>query len=359
MSKTESPVAELYVVSFTCEFKRYDKDLTYEDIEQCLKTDTLNKTYDEYIGPTLLYFAEDLDELAKALCVEKIVPQGIFIRGMYGGEEKKGAQKYAGIALEDFKREEGIFKFKLYGTRKTLEIPESELEKFGVDVYEAIYMSEINPFKIIGTIPILLSSKGGSKLREFLEYVVKVNERELSSDDVAKIRVLAKELKQPDKIEALNQRKYYVVYRRDRLFTASVFSPQSRPQPTKYVIQDTCSYMEVGNEKVAYYYVALLNYLAYKVVESNRAVQRHQLARPILALYIAGLSWCDVDEATWLKIVELSKRLHEKAPLKKYGNQNVALKEIGNYPEFRELKELLDKIVDKEKLERALNIVSG
>ncbi len=153
----------------------------------------------------------------------------------------------------------------------------------------------------------------------------------------------------------LREKRYYVVFRGARYFTASFVKPDS----DEYIVESHCGFIEVRNEDVAYYYVALLNYLAYKVAESKRSVQRAQLARPLTALYVLGLSWCDVDEKIRLRVAELSKKLHEKAPSKEYGNQSVALREISTYPEFRELRELLDKVVDKRKLEEALDLVSG
>ncbi len=355
MSKAESSVAELYVISFTCDFKRYSKDLTYENVEQCLKIDPFNKTYDEYIEPTLLYFAEDSNKLAKALCVDRIVPKGLYIMGIYGGEKKKGAEEYAGLVLQQFRRKNNEFILQLYNTRKTLEVPERVLRDYGVGVFETVYVGEINPFKLQRLLPVILSNGGEKSMKEFLKYIVKAFERDLPKEDINKINALAEELKQPDKIEVLNQKKYYVLYRGDRAFSATVFVPNS----DKCIVESHVGYVEVNDESIAYYYAALLNYLAYKVVESGKSFNRHQFARPLQALYVAGLSWHNVDEATRLKIVELSKKLHEKAPLKKYGNQSVALKEISTYPEFRELKEILDKIIDKRRLEKMLGLVSG
>jgi hypothetical protein len=58
-------------------------------------------------------------------------------------------------------------------------------------------------------------------------------------------------------------------------------------------------------------------------------------------------------------VVDLSRQLHREAPGKEYGNQGVALKELGGHPAFRQLKELLDRAVSRERLEKALDLVSG
>uniref|UniRef100_A0A7C4B903 Uncharacterized protein n=1 Tax=Thermofilum pendens TaxID=2269 RepID=A0A7C4B903_THEPE len=64
------------------------------------------------------------------------------------------------------------------------------------------------------------------------------------------------------------------------------------------------------------------------------------------------------DEAKW-RIVDLSKRLHEKAPSREYANQKVALKEIARLPEFKEIVEILGSKVNRESLGEALNMVPG
>ena len=119
------------------------------------------------------------------------------------------------------------------------------------------------------------------------------------------------------------------------------------------------SYVETRSEDVAYYYAAILNYLAYTVLRGGRTFNRHQYAKPLLAIYMADLSWNVVDEEARGRIVELSKRLHEKVPGKEYSNQRVALQKLAELPEFKELVKVLDSKVDRSKLEEALSLVSG
>jgi hypothetical protein len=66
-----------------------------------------------------------------------------------------------------------------------------------------------------------------------------------------------------------------------------------------------------------------------------------------------------MDKETRGRIVELSKRLHEKAPRKEYSNQRIALQEVLGLSEFKELVKVVDSKVDREKLEEALSLVSG
>ena len=77
------------------------------------------------------------------------------------------------------------------------------------------------------------------------------------------------------------------------------------------------------------------------------------------AIYIAGLAWKDVDDATKSEVVKLSKALHEKAPDREYSNQKVALRDLEKLPEFKKLVNTLNSIVNEERLEQALDMVSG
>ena len=119
----------------------------------------------------------------------------------------------------------------------------------------------------------------------------------------------------------MSTNKYYAVYRCDRAFTLSICKPVDN-----LIIDSHTSCIECRDEDAAYYYVAVLNYLAYTVVNTGRAFIRHQFARPLLAAYTAGLSWNDIDDEAKWKIVNLSKRLHKKAPSREYANQKVARK---------------------------------
>jgi hypothetical protein len=334
--------------------KRYDKSLSLEDIREHLEIRSYGESYENYIRPGILYFTEDLDALARELSVDKIVPMGLYIRGIYGGEEKRGEEEYAGLVLLEHSRDSMVFKFKLHNTRSTLVVPANSLTRYGVEVYKMIYVGEINPFRITRYLDIVLSRYGSEFLRNFLREALKLNERNISAEDRRKIEKLIDELQQPGTITTLNMNKYYVAYRRVRAFTASIFKPIA----DNFIIKDEVGYVECRDESKAYYYAAILNYLAFKVVEVGRSFARTQYARPLLALYIAGLSWNSVDDEVRREIVELSRRLHEKAPSEEYSNQTVALKDIAQLSEFKELVKTLDSKVNRESLEYALSIVS-
>ena len=347
--------SELYTVKLKAlSGREYSKKMSLDEIKDYLEITAYNKAYDEYVKPGLLYFTEDPNALARELGVDAIVPKGLYIMGIYGGEKKKGEEEYAGLALLEHGVEGTTFKFRLYNTKDTLFVPVDYLKRYGVKVYRMIYVGEINPFRINRYLNIILSEQGEAKLKKFLEEALKPNERSISAETLNKVRKLIGELRQSSTVKSLSTEKYYVVYRCDRAFTASVYLPAENS-----VVESHVSYVETRSEDVAYYYAAILNYLAYAVLRSGRTFNRHQLARPLLAIYIAGLSWNNVDVNSRNRVVELSKRLHEKAPSKEYSNQRVALQEVAELPEFKELVEILDAKVDKAKLDVALSLVSG
>jgi hypothetical protein len=343
----------LYIVMLKIPEERYSKSLTLEDVK--LEKRYYGKSYEDYIKPALLYFTEDLNILAKELTVERVCPKGLYIMGIKGGEEKKGEEKYAGLVLEEYKLNDTNFEFKLYGTKDKLVTYVDLLEKYGITVYKMVYMGEITPFKLKKYLNIILSQKGEESLKHFLKKTLDLNFREVTIDTFNKVSGLINELKQPNNITPLNIIKYYVAYRCARAFTAFAF----KPMENNIIIESHVGYIECKSEDIAYYYAAVLNYLAYKVVEYKRSFNRAQFARPLLAIYLAGLSWNDMDNETRERILELSKSIHKKAPDKEYPNQRVALKNIASLQEFKELVKILDSKVNKEKLEEALNLVSG
>jgi hypothetical protein len=333
---------------------RYSKDLRLDEIRGFLIINPYGKDYGKYIEPGLLYFTEDIDELKRGLGVNEIAPKGLYIMGIYGGEEKKGQPKYAGLALEQYSIGRAVFRFKLFNTKDELIVPLDLMERYGVSIYKMVYEGEINPFRLNKYINILLSRRGEQSLKQFLKDALDLNSRKISENTQKNVEGLINELKQPDSIKTLNPNKYYVVYRCDRAFTACVIKPEG----DNVLVESHVSYVECDNEDMAYYYSAMLNYLAFKVIELKRGFNRHQFARPLLAVLIAGLSWNDLDEGTRRDVAELSRTLHSKVPREEYGNQRVALKVISELNEFRKLKSILDSKVDKERLEEALKLVS-
>jgi hypothetical protein len=349
-------VEELYVIRINMGGRVYDKSLNLDNIKESLEIAPYHKSYDDYVKPGLLYFTQNLKLLAKELGVLRVVPMGLYIRGIYGGEEKKGEKQYAGLTLEQYSSSKGVFRFKLYNTTSILVTPQTLLDDHGVKVYKMIYMGEVNPFRLKRFLNIILSRSGMKMLKRFLEKAIALNIRSVSSDDIEKIKALISELKQPSKIDVLTRRHYYVAYRRIRAFTAFAF----KPSEDDIIIKDEVGYLKCEFEDIAYYYAAILNYLAYKVIEFGKVFNRTQYAKPLLALHFAGLSWRTMKDGVRKKIVELSKILHDKAPSKDYSNQKIAIEDIYNeLPEFKDLIKLIDGVVDKERLKDALNLVSG
>jgi len=346
---------ELYVVKLKAlSGREYSKKMSLEEIKDYLEITAYNRTYNEYVKPGLLYFTEDLNALARELGVDGIVPKGLYIMGVYGGEKKKGEEEYAGLVLLEHGVEGATFKFRLYNTKDTLIVPVDYLKRYGVKVYRMIYVGEINPFRINRYLNIILSELGEAMLKKFLEEALELNERSISAETLNKVRKLIGELRHSSTVKSLSTDKYYVVYRSDRTFTASAYIPVENS-----IVYSNVSYVETRSKDVAYYYAAILNYLAYKVLRSGRTFNRHQYAKPFLAIYMADLSWNSMDKETRGRIVELSKKLHEKVPGKEYSNQRAALQELAELPEFKELVKIVDSKVDRSKLEEALSLVSG
>jgi hypothetical protein len=331
-----------------------DKRLGLEEIKDLLEIKNFEREYEEYMRPGLLYFTENIDRLAYELDVDKIYPKGAYIMGLYGGEEKRGEEKYAGIVLENYSFEDAIFRFRLSGIDKTLIAPKDLLKRYGVKIFRLVYMGEINPFRLRRFLNIILSTYGSDSLKRFLSEALKINERDISTHIYRRVEKLIEEVRQPSTVKPLDVNKFYVVYRGSRIFSSTVVQPFS----DDVIISEHVSYVETKDEDKAYYYSAVLNYLAYKVIKFRWTFSRTQLARPLFAVHLSGLSWREADEKTRLKAVDLSKRLHEKAPDKEYNNQKTALKDLFFIQEFRELVKTLDQIVEKERLESSLRIVS-
>jgi len=139
-----------------------------------------------------------------------------------------------------------------------------------------IYAGEINPFRINRYLNIILSERGEDTLKKFLEESLKLNERRVSVKTYDRIGKLIEELKQPGIIRPLTRNRFYVVYRRVRAFTAATI----RPMSDDIIVKDEVVYIETRSEDVAYYYTAILNYLAFKVVELRELLLEISTANP-------------------------------------------------------------------------------
>lgn len=345
---------ELQVLKINSKYRgQYSKNMPLND--DMFVIEDLEESYSDYIRPSLLYFSNDARSISKALNALEVQPMGLYIRGTLGGEKKKGKTRYAGLTLEEYYYKDNKFIFKLHNTEGSLTVPLEWLRLYGIEVYKLVYVGEIDPFNVKTMPEVLLSSLGVEKLKNFLEKAVKVNENRLDFRDVGKIKHLIREAKQPRSIRTLDPRYFYVVYRADRIFTASVLKPEG-----KTILHSTCSAIKCDTEDKAYYYAAVLNYLVYKVIEMNRRFIHHQYARPLTAIIVSNLTWGNnsISEEDRRRIIALSKELSNSIPIRRYPNQKSAIIDMVGYSEFSEIINILDKVVDKDRLNEALRFVS-
>jgi len=321
--------------------------------EAQLVLERLDLTYDEYLTPALLWVDKSAKKIASSLGVDKVIPKGLYIMGILGGERRTGKENYAGLILEKFWDNGTFVRFRLHNTSKDLEIPKHLMDRYGVEVFNLIYRGLINPF-CSERFRILLSRQGKKKLVGFLKKTVELCMQTLTESDRNKIMGLIREVRQPSKLASLNVKKNYVVYRCNRAFTAFFLKP-----PPNTIIESHVSAMECTNKEQAHYYTAALNYLAFKVIETGRTFIRDQFARPLAAIILAGISWTDMDEKSRKSIATLSERLSMKIRWKKYTDQKIALKKISETIEFAKIVKTLDAKIESPNLLAALRMVSG
>ncbi len=286
----------------------------------------VEETFRESINRVLEYFLQPQGSLEKALGVDKVYKKGSYIMGLFGGESKKGKEKYAGLVIEEIVGSYP-YRIKLYNTESFIELYEDEYLK------KLIYRGKVFPF-FTTPLNVLLSDRGEEDLKKFL---LKLSER-VSFKDGRKILKLTEELKQSKPIK-LDPEKWYVVYRSNRTFVAFTLRGNKNT-----IVESHLSFLETSSKEKAYYYAGALNYLVSKV---KKGFIRDQFARPLLALIKAGLEWRGED---WqYKVAELSEILHSKVEnlfkdvnakqVKKY------LEILENEEEWKELKKLFDKNV--------------
>ena len=334
------------------EGEKVRKDYRLEEVE--LSLEKLGISYDDYVEQSISYFRESSGIIAELLDVNNVIPMGLYIRGLFGGEKKEGKKKYAGIVLKEFAElGKDDVKIKLFNTDSLIEVPKKLLNKFGIERYKLIYIAQINPFYTKELPEIILSNHSEKELKEFLKSILDIN-RNLPNDEREKIATLIEEVKQGNTIYTLNKNSFYVLYRSKRIFSAYVCKPDSNT-----VLYSDVTAIECKSEEQAYYYSAVLNYLAYKVIKSERTFKRDLYGRPALAIVESGLSWKSVNEVMRSKVVKLSRKLSLNIEKIEYENQKIALKELARRQEFQEIEQTLDSIVTEEKLEKALDLVSG
>lgn len=346
---------ELYVIKKLSGIE-YSKSTKLSNIESILEIKKYSKSYEEYVKQGLTYFTEDPIKLAKGLGVEKVYREGLSIPLIKGGELKK-KKKDAGLILADYSESGPWFKFRLYNTSDYFIVPKEYLEAYGIDIYQILYMGEIYPFYLTNLLNVLLSKRGIKYLIEFLETTLELHKGKISIDTYNKVQGLISKLAQIKQfsIVTLDPNKFYTIYRRDRVFTALTYKPNSN----NVIASLWVSYIETNDENKAYYYAAVLNYLAYIIKKNGLEFDKHQYAKPLAVIDLVGLAWNEVDDSTRNRVVELSKLLHRTLPRVKYQRKDIALLKVAANPQFQELVKILDSIVDKDRLEEALKLVAG
>ncbi|RUM28755.1 MAG: hypothetical protein DSY32_03995 [Aquifex sp.] len=308
--------------------------------EERLTLERHEETYRKHIEKLLLYFQEDITSLARHLNVERIYKQGSFIRGLFGGEKKRGKELYAGLVIEEIS--EGLpLRIRLVNTESFAEVYETRYIK------EVVYRGFVYPF-YAKPVKCILSDRGERDLKEFLK---KLSER-VAPKDRERILKLAEEVKQGSLLK-LNPEKWYVIYRSNRSFVGFAICGSET-----LTFESHLSCMETIYPEIAFYYASALNYLAYKVVEKGKSFIRDQFARPLLAIKFAGIEWR--GERWQYEVSRLSSILHEKAE-ELYRDVNTKrvkayLKVLEDEKEWKEILELFNKKANN--LGEALEFVS-
>lgn len=308
------------------------KDEALEDVE--LKEEELGITYEDYINPGVSWASKSAATLTGMLGVEDVKSMGAFIRGLFGGEKKKEKKRYAGLIIESYYVKDDFIEIKLYNLDRTYCISIPVMHQYGINIYRLYYVDNINPY-LYKTYDVLLSKYGVEKLKEFLRVFIQLNQN-MTVDDREKIQKLRDEVKANVKI--FNKDKYYALYRTDRIFAACVVCGSD----DNAVPHSTVSYIECISREQALYYVSVLNYLAYKVIEMGRTFERHQLGKPLNAIVKAGLSWKDVPQNIKDKVVQYAECLMNNLTWREYPNKKKAIKDLAKIPEFRNIINTLD-----------------
>lgn len=351
--KARGPV-KLYrlTVSSRAASRAIAKDAVLEDVKGAISEEELAMSYEGYMEPEMLWATESEEKIASKLDVIKVVPKGGYIMGLLGGEKKKGKARYAGLVLEQYHVDDSIIYLKLTGLSRAYQAPIQLMKQYGVDIYWIYYRGLINPFKCKAYRAIL--SKRGSNLKGFLRAFMRFNEQSMTTEDRRKIEVLINELRVS--LNTFNESSIYVIYRCNRAFTAGIPEVLENAASESHIAYVICKTIEQ-----AYYYAAVLNYLAYKVIEMKRTFIRDQFAKPLIAIIMASLSWKGVPADIRNNVSKLSRALSGKLQWQKYTNQAKALEAVAQTPEFKQIISIFNQYIEKigkDKLEEALNLVS-
>ena len=299
----------------------------------------LEEDYESYIKNILEYFRGNAN-LKELLDVDSVVPMGYYIRGIFGGEKKKGKESYAGLVFEviGYDSVKDVYVIRLHNVNTDLEIPASELKEYW---FKLIYRGEVHPFYLEKVYNVVLSKSGKSNLIRFLQKVIQLNKSKLNPVEKNMIDTLINEVQQPSRVSPLNKEKYYVIYRGKRTFSSVMIDKIS----DKTIAKDEVGYLETSSKDLALYYSAILNYLAYKSIQAKLAFNRDQYERPLHVIVEAGLSWRDTTEIRKV-VAKLSEQLHEEVKTvfkgQSFSQERQYFKVLEKNPKFNKLVKILD-----------------
>lgn len=183
-----------------------------------LEKQVLDTTFEDSVNKVLEYFVytENVDELAKQLKVNMIYKQGNYIRGLFGGEKKKGKTQYAGLVIKEMHNRFPVL-IKLVNTNSFIQLYEIEYIK------DLLYMSNVLPF-YLKPIKAILSDEGKDDLKQFLRELM----TRADYNDKKKLQALINEVQQ-GQIKFMDPEKWYVVYRGQRTFAAAALEGKKIP----------------------------------------------------------------------------------------------------------------------------------
>ncbi|MEN2999858.1 MAG: hypothetical protein ABDH61_04715, partial [Acidilobaceae archaeon] len=315
----------------------------------------LDQSYEQYMKLAIEWAGSAREEVAWRLDVRE-VKLGGYIRGIAGGERRRGAESYAGLRVEELEEEGTALRIRLAGLKKAYLLPRSVMEKHRVGVYELHngalpYMPERKRA--------LLSKRGSKGLKEFIAEVVEVLEStpgaNLEEEDRKKLLGLARELSA--RLEELKEGKPYVIYRHMRLFVAYVAVGRRGE-----AVSDIVALTECKEEDQAYYYAALLNYLAFCVKRAGRSYLRTLVHRPLEAIIKLRLSWREAPEELRREVARLSRELERYMQGLPTAGREELFEELSRSQPFQQLVKALDKYIEervgRERLAEALDLVS-
>lgn len=187
-----------------------------------------------------------------------------------------------------------------------------------------------------------------------------INGHILGREDREKIEVLLTEVQFPAKLQIFQEKKWYVLFRDNRTFSSVVISPNS----DRWITESHMAYLDCGeNPEKAFYYSAVLNYLAYKTLKLGMGFVRDQFSRPILAIIDAGLSWNEIKQEIRKEISDLSIKMHDEAKnlFKKISikQEKKAFDILEKTNTFNTIVNKLDGVTSKSRVSKALTWVAG